>query len=547
MSGDWGSIQLGRTLLRERFTAAETGITRGLDLDGQESTPPLTRSVLVATHDNINALDSDSPIAVTFTDKPERNGYYQVESCASTLTEERGDRVLADWKVGLDRLGTAGEVDLQSRLTGAVRLNDFSLTGERWHAPPIGHYAYYTGATNPTTMTRTGADGTITVYRSVPAGASPRWGCNPTNYLKGRVRVTDTAAGLEVDGTQRPVPATAWALSNGLVNVVPTASAGVLDVQAYTGGAWRSKLWNVTIGGSNVATWDSATLLRNDLEHVVLRLTASRSPGRATLDLALRRGSRFVEGYLQSGSSATLAAYLATAETNTSFAASGYVTATNDDADGNKFACGSARSFTAHTNGGISKASTTSLDFWLGAVASQPTLNSNPTFETDASGWFVTSGTITRSNAQAKYGSWSGLLTSTAGATPRAQPTPNSPITAGQSYRASGWLYAPAPIANGVAVNINWYDGTNTFISTSTNSTTPVSGAWFPMDATFTAPANAAFGSVAMLMNGTPGAGVLLYGDDLRFRAATPPGDTVTDLRNQYIGALAEATYAVRR
>jgi hypothetical protein len=363
---DWGSIQLNRTLLRERFAAAETGVNRAMDLDGQESTPPLTRPVLVATHDNLNALDSDSPIAVTWTDKPERNGYYQVKSCGSTITEERGDRVLADWKISLDRLGSAGEIDLQSRLTGAVRLNDFGLPGERWHAPPIGHYAYYTGSTSPTTMTRTGVDGAMTVYRSVPSGVSPRWGCAPTDYLKGRARVTDTAAGLEVDGTQRPVPAAAWALSNGLVNVAPTASAGVLDVQAYTGGAWHSKLWNVTIGGANVAAWDSVTLLRNDLEHVVLRLTASRSPGRAVLDLALRRGARTVEGYLQSGSSATLAVYLRTLETNTSAAASGYVVATGNDADGNRFAAGSARTFGAHTNGGVSKAAATGLDFWLG-------------------------------------------------------------------------------------------------------------------------------------------------------------------------------------
>ncbi|MFD9223821.1 hypothetical protein ACFWDI_28410 [Streptomyces sp. NPDC060064] len=365
----WGSIRLGRTLLRERFTAAETGIARSMDLDGQESNPPLTRVVLVATHDNINALDSDAPIAVTWTDKPERNGFYQVKGCNSTITEHVGDRVLADWKIGLDRLGSAGEVDLQSRLTGAVRLNDFSLTGERWHAPPIGHYAYYTGSTNPTSMTRATLDGTITVYRSIPAAASPRWGCSPLDYLKGRVRVTDTTAGLEVDGTQRPVPATAWALSNGLVNVTPTVTAGVIDVQAYTGSAWHSKLWNVTIGGSNVATWDSATLLRNDLEHIVLRLTASRSPGRATVDLALRRGSRILEGYLQSGSSATLAVYRQASETNTSFAASGYVIATGNDGDGNRFAAGSARTFTAHANGGVSKASATALDFWLGVQA----------------------------------------------------------------------------------------------------------------------------------------------------------------------------------
>lgn len=369
MTLDWGSIQLNRIPLRETFVATEAGGDRTLDITGQESNPPLTRPALTGTHDNLNALEGGSPVAVTFTDKPERNAFYQVKMNSSTLTEYRGDTVTADWKVTLSRLGTVGEVDLQSRLTGVVRLNDFSLVGERWHAPPIGHFGYYAGATNPSVMTRTGLDGTITVYRSVPAGVAPRWGCDPLNYLKGRVKVTDTLAGLEIEGVERALPATGWALSNGLVNVVPTASGGIIDVQAYTGGAWRSKLWNISVAGSGVATWDSASMIRNDLEHAILRLTASRSPGRVTLDLALRRGGRTVEGYLQSGSSATLAAYLRTLETNTSAAASGYVVASGNDTDGNRFACGSARAFTAHTNGGVSKGSTTALDFWIGVVA----------------------------------------------------------------------------------------------------------------------------------------------------------------------------------
>jgi hypothetical protein len=373
MALNWGSIQLSRTLLRETFTATEQGIDRNLNLAGQESMPPLTRLQLVGVHDNINAFDPQSPVAITFTDKPERNGYYQVTACASALNEYRGDMLTADWTVALDRLGSAGEVDLNSRLTGVVRINDFGLTGERWHAPPIGHFGYYTGASNPTTMTRTGSDGAMTIYRSIPTGAVPRWGCDPANYLKGRVRVTDTttpAAPIELEGTGRTVSPSAWALSNGLVNISPSASAS-FDVQAYTGGAWHSKLWNVSVAGSgsSVTSWDSASLLRNDPEHVILRLTKGQNPGRATLDLSLRRGSRFIEGYLQIGTSATLAAYRASLETNTSAAASGYVTATGNDADGNRFACGSARTFTAHTNGGITKTAATAMDFWIGVVA----------------------------------------------------------------------------------------------------------------------------------------------------------------------------------
>ncbi|MYS15163.1 hypothetical protein [Streptomyces sp. SID4982] len=368
---DWGDITLGRIPLRETFDVAEAGgDTRTLDLDGQESFPPLTRAQVVARHDGINSLTMGQVIPVTFTDKPERNGYYTVKGAGSTYTEHRGERVTADWKVSLERVGSDAETDLQSRLTGAVRLNDFSLTGERWHAPPIGHYAYTTGTALPTSMTRTGSDGAITIYRGVPANISPRWGCPPTAYLAGRVRAT-TTGGQEVYGADVPLAASGWALSNGLVNVTSSASAS-LDVQAYTGGAWRSKLWNISVAGSaaSITTWDGATLLRNDPEMCILRLVKGLNPGRASLDLTLRRGSRFVEGYLQTTTANTLAAYRSTLETNTSFAASGYVTATANDTDGNRFAAGSARTFTAHTNGGVTKGAATAMDFWIGAVAS---------------------------------------------------------------------------------------------------------------------------------------------------------------------------------
>ncbi|WP_020135042.1 hypothetical protein [Streptomyces sp. 351MFTsu5.1] len=543
----WGDVQLGRIPLRETFTVTESGGDgRTLDLEGQESYPPLTRAQVVARHDGINALTVGQCIPVTFTDKPERNGYYMVKSSGSTYTEYLNSMVTADWKVSLDRIGSDAETDLQSRLTGAVRLNDFSLTGERWHAPPIGHYGYYTGSSNPTTMTRTGADGAMTVYRSVPANTSPRWGCLPTSYLTGRVKAT-TTGGQEVYGADVPLAATGWSLSNGFVNVTTSASAS-LDVQTYAGGAYRSKLWNVSVAGSGapISSWDGATLLRNDPEMVILRLTKSLSPGRATLDLTLRRGSRFVEGYLQTGTAATLAAYRSTLETNTSAAASGYITATADDSDGNVFVIGSARSFTAHANGGITKAAATAMDFFIGAVASQPTLNANPTFDTDTSDWTPVNATLTRSSVQSKYGGWSGLLTSTAGSSPRAE-AGKAAAVAGLSYRASGWLYAPAPIPSGTGININWYDVSQAYLTTSTNSVTPASGAWFFMDATFTAPANAAYGGVHFVIGGSPGAGVLLYGDDIRMRAATPSGDTALDLRNQYAAAMPEAVYGVRR
>jgi hypothetical protein len=75
----------------------------------------------------------------------------------------------------------------------------------------------------------------------------------------------------------------------------------------------------------------------------------------------------------------------------------------------------------------------------------------------------------------------------------------------------------------------------------------PATGAWIPYDQTFAAPVNAAYATLVFSIGGTPGAGVLLYGDDVRLRAATPSGDAATDLRNMYIAAMPEAVYGVRR
>lgn len=371
--GDWGDLTVGRLLLRETMKEGESGGTsRTLDLEGQESSPPLTRAQLVWRHDNLTALEGGCVTPLTFTDKPERNCYVNVDSVSADYTEWRNDVVTSNWKLGLTRLGSDAEVDLQSRLTGAIRVNDFSLTGERWHAPPIGHYGYQTGTSNPTSMTRTGADGAITVYRSIPTGASPRWGCTPANYLNGRAKLT--SSGTEVCGVDQLLSPTGWALTNGLVNVTwVSTGGGSLDVQSYTGGAYRSKIWTPFYSSSGLvgSAWDGATLLRNDCEHVILRLSKGLNPGRFTLDLSLRRGSRIVEGYMQRSTSADeLKIRLNTAETNnTALAASGYVTATNNDADGNRFAAGSARTFTGHANGGVVKANTTTLDFWVGVAA----------------------------------------------------------------------------------------------------------------------------------------------------------------------------------
>lgn len=362
-------------VLRETFEAEEvinasTGV-RTLRIAGQESSPPLTRTEMYQRKDALLGLIG-SLVQVEFQYKPELNGYYVVFDSNANISDFNSEVFWFIWSLSLNRKGADGETDLESRLSGIRRFNDFSLTGESWHAPSVGHYAYYTAATSPGSMTRTTSDGTITVYRSLTDGISPRWGSTVGNYMGGRARIISDS--YELSGTDVVANVSTWNLSNGIINVTMAASgSGSLAVGVWNGSTYENKNFNVTIGasGTPMRDWDSVTLLYNTPEYCSIRLVQPQGPleiGRIVLDLSLRRGSRFVEGYLQVSSSATLSVHRNQLENSTPFLTGGYTVATSNDADGNKYTIGTARSFTSHTNGGITKAATTKLDFYIGSV-----------------------------------------------------------------------------------------------------------------------------------------------------------------------------------
>jgi hypothetical protein len=166
---------------------------------------------------------------------------------------------------------------------------------------------------------------------------------------------------------------TTWELNNGLMKVTPGASA-TLQVSAWDGSAWDRIDWNASVTASTsgaITAWSAASVLRNDYELVTIRLVAgtSATSGRVTMDLTLRRGARVVETYLQTDIAGTKSWYRAAAEASTAPASASYVTATGNDAGGNKFVAIAATSFTALTvQGGLTKASTRTLDAGLGSV-----------------------------------------------------------------------------------------------------------------------------------------------------------------------------------
>lgn len=370
----FAEVHVGRLTLAERpggaleDVAHATTLVRTVNFEGQESAPPLTPDDVAARQDDVLGL-MRRIVPIRFGEKSDRDGYFEVVDNNTTVTNWGGEVVAVNWQLRCERHGSDTEVDLESQLSGAqTRVNVHSLVGERWHAPPAGHYAYHTTTGTPSVLTVTGAEGPLLVYRGLTAGVNPRWGCPLDSYGAYRARFLDSV-GRERSGYPPQLAPLGWELANGLVRIRYSDSTG-LRVAAHDGTGWAEKLWRITVAGTILGAPTSVSVIRNEYEAVTLRLLWPRNPGRTQLDLTLRRGARWVEGYAQThpgGVSITVG--LVTPEATTAPASSGYITASGDDASGDRFLAGSAGAFTADTGASsITRTSTAVMDFLLGAV-----------------------------------------------------------------------------------------------------------------------------------------------------------------------------------
>lgn len=359
------TVSIGRMVMREDLSVSEAGDNRTMALAGQESVPRLSPEFIVSRREDFLALDGQI-VPVVFTTKDYLNGFYQIETTSGSIEDwDDGAIRVFRWSCTLVRLGTVSEVDIESRLSGSItRVNNFSVVGERTHAPAIGHDSYWSDATISSVLTRTAEDGALKLYRGLGATVSPRWAVTPELYAGGRVRFLD-ANGGERAGTAFKCDPVDWELSNGLVRVRPGAA---LEIAAWTGGSWKPKVWDVRAGGSTLAPFTHCALIDNRYESATVRLTKSQATGRTFVDLKLRRGSRFVEIYIQSEFGTTLRIQRGSVEAGTS-ALAGTVVANANDPD-NKYIIGSARTFNPDiVNGAIEKAATTTLDAFVGVIA----------------------------------------------------------------------------------------------------------------------------------------------------------------------------------
>jgi hypothetical protein len=364
------TFQMGRLVLREDFTAAD-GVaidgSQALSISGQESMPRWSAAGIAKQREDFLSMQ-DKFVPVIFSGKTYLNGFYKVVSVQGDVTDfiPENLKVFA-WSLGLWKLGTQSSLDIESRLSGAeARSNNFSSTGERTHAPAIGHDAYWAGASIPSSIVRASADGNITVYRDVAFTVHPRWAVSPEQYGLGRVRIEDAA--FERAGTNISMDPEAWTLSNGLVRVVPNAPGGTITFSAWDSGAWVSRNWDILVGSGpavSLGAFDYCTIIRNEFEMVTLRMIKSTAIGRVMLDMTLRRGSRIVELFVQTTTSTTVKVVMST--TTAVSQLSGYVVATADDGDGNRATVGAAKTFTADlVNGGISRSGTLEFDAYIG-------------------------------------------------------------------------------------------------------------------------------------------------------------------------------------
>jgi hypothetical protein len=188
------TMTIGRMVMREDWTSDDSVDSDGqknLSLSGQESMPRKTADGIEKSREDFICLQGKM-LPVTFSYKDYLNGFYEVASVSGDITDVLVENLkVFKWSITLRFLGN-NSADIESRLSGVDKINDFEpITGERTHAPSIGHKSYWSGSTVPSVVTRTGEDGAITVYRSIPANIHPRWSVEPADYPRVRVLVLD--------------------------------------------------------------------------------------------------------------------------------------------------------------------------------------------------------------------------------------------------------------------------------------------------------------------------------------------------------------------
>ena len=369
----YGPLTIGRLTLTEDWQITEKAGTGGrtVSLAGQEASVALADSQ-AATRERAEGILAyqGSVVPCVFTHQAHRNGWYRVNS-PQVDEQTWNEHTLTRWRVDLERVGADSEVEVESRLIGGNRTHASAATAELWHAPAVGANGYYVGTSTPGYVDRVGEGGTVRVFRALPAATNPRWAVPAASALGGAVSVTVNGI-LRMGLTCADTPAS-WVLSNGLVKVEPRTSAGTLRVTSYLASAWgTAKVFDIKRGTTSLGAATHVTVLRNDPCESVIRLVWDHAPGRTTVDLSLKRGSRFVALHAQQYEATNALRVDDNAGGGTvtdQLTAAGYIASTTSDGDGNRWVLGTpVASAAAGTFGFAASVAARSLPAYVGVV-----------------------------------------------------------------------------------------------------------------------------------------------------------------------------------
>jgi len=364
------TLRIGRlTALDDATDIAESGSADGLrrlTIEGDEGTSAtLTVTAALRRRSDLLGLRGRTE-PVTWTEDPSVDGFYRVTGADAGIAALTASTARIEWSVALERVGGASDVEIESRFTSGGLQSTYVLDDSRWHAPPTPYRAYYLGGQSPGTVTRTHSSGAVVdVYRDFLSGYDARFMVpTPGDYYAQAVEIVDVLGGRPFVGVADYVIPATFRLSNGFVEFRLGGTSGdVLPIRFFDGTAWQERNFNVRIDGANVQWGGAVTLLRNDAEEVAVRLYANRTWGRATLDLALQRGSRFVNLFVQNHQAATLRVQRASADASTMIEAN----ALRATASGLKWVMGSsAVTVREPGNGAIEVPNTRTFDAFIG-------------------------------------------------------------------------------------------------------------------------------------------------------------------------------------
>lgn len=248
---------------------------------------------------------------------PTLDGMVKVRAASVSLNKGALELGRFPWSITADRVPGGALPNVESPLIGGYRTNGSvtSATVVPWHAVPAATLDYYDGlsAFNPGAYTLPSATGDIAYYLLDDGlrRQTARYALPPANWYDGAACIEQAYPdGNYYNAIGRlmysGLSSTGWRLTNGIVRISPSATAGALDLQMWEAGAWGD-IHTFSLGANDgVVTYsanriNTVSILRNAPEECRVRLTVGLESGgsdyahRTVLDLRLRRGARVVE------------------------------------------------------------------------------------------------------------------------------------------------------------------------------------------------------------------------------------------------------------